>query len=306
MTAKSIGIIVNGATGGIATRQHLESSLIPVRDEGGFNVAGERVVPRLLLVGREEKRLAETAQRFGIDEWTTNLDDAMSNPNYSVFFDAAATGQRTRTLTRAIEAGKHIYSEKPVAPTVAEGLELLDLAKARGVKHGAVEDKLNLAGLRKLDYLVKQGFFGQILHFRLTFGWWVFVGDLVEGQRPSWNYKRTGGGGLILDMHPHWRYVIEGTLGRISRVVASAWTATPERIDESGTKYAVDVEDSTAVLVELENGIHGSIFGSWATRVRLDEPLSLHVDGTQGSAVASSLLHPALGANSRRCMVPEC
>jgi len=286
MTTKFIGIIVNGATGGIATRQHLESSLVAIRDEGRLNVAGEYVVPRLLLVGRNEERLAETARRFAVEEWTTSLDDALANPDYSIFFDAAATGQRKTTLTRAIEAGKHVYSEKPVAPTVAEGLELLELAKARGVKHGAVEDKLNLPGLRKLSYLLKQGFFGQILHFRLVFGWWVFAGDLVEGQRPSWNYKSSGGGGLILDMHPHWRYVIEGTLGRISRLVASAWTAIPERFDESGSKYAVDVEDSTSVQVELENGVHGSIFGSWATRVRLDEPLSIHVDGTHGSAVA--------------------
>jgi predicted dehydrogenase len=113
----------------------------------------------------------------------------------------------------------------------------------------------------------------------------VFDGSEQPCQRPSWNY-RAGGGGIILDMYPHWRYVIESIIGRIVAVASSAWTATPERIDERGQRYRVAVEDSAATLVEIEGGVFGSVGSSWATRVRRDDLLTLQVDGTKGSAVA--------------------
>jgi predicted dehydrogenase len=198
----------------------------------------------------------------------------------------AATHQRKQVLQRAIAAGKHIYAEKPVALTAADGRALLAAARARGIKHGAVEDKQYLPGLQKLATLARAGFFGRVVGFRLEFGWWVFDGIARPSQRPSWNYTRAGGGGLILDMYPHWRYVIEGILGRIRRVATMAATATPERADEAGARYAVDVEDQAATLVELASGAVGTIISSWATRVRRDDLMTLQVDGTDGSAVA--------------------
>jgi predicted dehydrogenase len=172
-----------------------------------------------------------------------------------------------------------------VAPTAAQGVALLEQAQRRGLKHGAVEDKVHLPGLQKLAALTASGALGRIVGFRLEFGWWVFDGSERPCQRPSWNY-RPGGGGLILDMYPHWRYIIETIVGRIARVASSAWIATPERIDEQGERYAVAVEDSAATLVELEGGAFGTILSSWATRVRRDDLLTLQVDGTKGSAVA--------------------
>ncbi|MGA7485560.1 MAG: Gfo/Idh/MocA family oxidoreductase, partial [Xanthobacteraceae bacterium] len=216
---------------------------------------------------------------------TTDLAAALADPDYAIFFDAAATQQRVAALERAIAAGKHVYCEKPVAPTAAQGLALLDAARDRGLSHGAVEDKIHLPGLQKLAALTGSGALGRIVGFRLEFGWWVFDGTDRPCQRPSWNY-RAGGGGLILDMYPHWRYVIETIVGRIARVASSEWIATPERIDERGARYRVAVEDSAATLVELENGAFGTILSSWATRVRRDDLLTLQVDGTEASAVA--------------------
>ncbi|MEK9902081.1 MAG: Gfo/Idh/MocA family oxidoreductase, partial [Rhodospirillaceae bacterium] len=128
---------------------------------------------------------------------TTDLDAALADPEFPVFFDAAATHLRLDTLNRAIDAGKHIYTEKPIAPSVAEGLDLMRRADEQGLRHGAVEDKLFLPGFRKLHHLVEQGFFGRIVGFRLEFGWWVFDGIEAESQRPSWNYTKAGGGGLL-------------------------------------------------------------------------------------------------------------
>ena len=285
MTQKTIGIILHGATGRIGSTQHLANALIPIRAEGGLAAGDDVIVPRVMLVGRDAAKLAALSEKHGC-AWTTDLDGALSDPAYEVLCDTAATHQREAVLMRAIAAGKHIYAEKPVARTVAGGLALLRAAEQRGVKHGAVEDKLQLPGFVKLGRLADQGFFGRITNFRLEFGWWVFDGADVPCQRPSWNYRKSGGGGLVLDMYPHWRYVVEGLLGPIRRVVSAGTTATPERIDEAGLRYAVDVEDYAATLVELESGAVGTILSSWATRVRRDDLLTLQIDGTKGSAVA--------------------
>src|SRR5262249_25906868 len=189
-------------------------------------------------------------------------------------------------LARAIAAGKHVYAEKPLATSVEQGAALRRAAEARRLCHGAVEDKVHLPGLHKLARLAADGFFGRIVQFRLWVGWWVFAGVEVPAQRPSWNYRRAAGGGLILDMYPHWRYIIEGIIGRIVRIVSAGWTATLERVDERGARYPVDVEDSCATLVELADGARGVILSSWATRVRRDDLLTLQVDGTDGSALA--------------------
>jgi len=285
MATQTIGIIVNGATGRIGSTQHLANALVPIMREGGLALGNDRLLPRLLLVGRDADRLAAVAQDHGLENWTTDLDSALSDSDCSIFFDAAATQQRLTVLEKALAAGKHIYSEKPVAPTAAQGLALLEKAQARGLKHGAVEDKVHLPGLQKLAALIRADALGRIVGFRLEFGWWVFDGSDRPAQRPSWNY-RAGGGGLILDMYPHWRYVIETIIGRIVRVASAEWIATPERIDEQGVRYPVAVEDSATTMVELEGGAFGTILSSWATRVRRDDLLTLQVDGTKGSAVA--------------------
>jgi predicted dehydrogenase len=285
MTTRTIGIIVNGATGRIASTQHLANALVPIINAGGLLLGDDRLLPRLLLVGRNADRLAGVARTHDIADFTTDLSAALASPAHGILFDAATTGQRVSTIERAIAAGKHIYSEKPLAGTSAQALSLLEKANARGLKHGAVEDKIYLPGMQKLAALTRSGTLGRIVGFRLEFGWWVFDGSERPAQRPSWNY-RSGGGGLILDMYPHWRYVIEIIIGRILRVSSATWTAIPERTDEAGQRYAVEVEDSAATLVEIEGGIFGSIVSSWATRVRRDDLFTLQIDGTAGLAVA--------------------
>jgi predicted dehydrogenase len=284
MTKQTIGIIVNGATGRIGSTQHLANALVPIVNEGGLRLGDDRLLPRLLLVGRDPDRVAAVARAHGLADWTTDLDLALSSPDHTIFFDAAATEQRISTLQKAIAAGKHVYSEKPLAASTASARGLLERARSHGLKHGIVEDKIHLPGIQKIAALTRGGSLGRIVGFRLEFGWWVFDGSERRCQRPSWNYRR--GGGLVLDMYPHWRYVIESIVGRIVRVASAQWTAVPERIDEGGKPYAVAVEDSAATLVAMEGGAFGTIQSSWATRVRRDDLLTLQVDGTAGSAIA--------------------
>lgn len=286
MATETLGIIIHGATSGIANRQHFPNALMPIIAAGGLKVGDRTILPKLLLVGRDETRLRETAERYGLADWTTDLDAALANKNYPLFFDAGVTGKRPSVLRKAIAAGKDVYTEKPVVTEVAEGRELKSLARAAGVKFGVVEDKLYMPGPTRLRLVKESGFLGRITGFKLDFGYWIFSHPDGPTQRPSWNYRKADGGSLVLDMYPHWRYVVEGVLGPIRRVVTAAWTAVPERLDEERKPYEVDTDDANATLVELESGISGTITSSWATRIRRDDIITFQVDGTGGSAVA--------------------
>jgi predicted dehydrogenase len=282
-----LGIIMNGVTGRMGTNQHLIRSICAIRREGGVAlVDGRRVMPDPILVGRDAPKLEALAKAHGVPRWTTDLTAALANKDDTVYFDSASTGLRPRLIQQAIAAGKHIYTEKPVAPTLAEALDLYRAAKAAGVKHGVVQDKLWLPGLLKLKLLVDSGFFGRILSVRGEFGYWVFEGDWQPAQRPSWNYRKEDDGGIIVDMLCHWRYVLDNLFGAVESVSCLGATHIPTRWDERGREYAATAEDAAYATFELAGGIVAQINSSWCTRVRRDDLVTFHVDGTLGSAVA--------------------
>jgi predicted dehydrogenase len=285
---RRVRIIVNGATGGLARHQHL-AALLALRAEGGLMLSGgDRLIPDLVLVGRNEDRLRTLAAEIAVDRWTTDLDTALADTANEIFFDAAATAGRFSAVRRAINSGKHIYCEKPVSGTLEEAMELVRSARDAGVKNGTVQDKLFLPGFRKLKMLREVGFFGRILEIRVEFGRWIFDGEHQRAQRPSWNYRKADGGGLILDMFPHWRYMIENFAGAITAVNCTCRTHVARRRDEGGRPYAVDVEDSAFAHLELEGGTVAAVNSSWCTRVRRDDVIVAQIDGTRGSAVATA------------------
>ncbi|HET8726505.1 MAG TPA: Gfo/Idh/MocA family oxidoreductase [Alphaproteobacteria bacterium] len=287
MGTRKIGMIMNGVTGRMGMNQHLIRSVLAIRNEGGVALEnGDRLVPDPILVGRNEDKIRRLAETHDVPRWTTDLDGALANPDDTIFFDAASTQLRAGLLKKAIAAGKHVYCEKPTAETLDEALDLARTAEAAGVKNGAVQDKLWLPGLRKLKRLIDGGFFGEILSVRIEFGYWVFEGDRVPAQRPSWNYRKEDGGGIILDMLPHWRYVIDNLFGQPKAMTCLGKTHIPRRWDEKGQPYAATADDAAYAIVELENGVVVQVNSSWTTRVRRDDLVTFHVDGTDGSAVA--------------------
>jgi len=287
MERRSIGIVLNGVTGRMGYRQHLVRSLLAIREQGGLALPdGTRIWPEPVLVGRNETKLREIAQRHGLSEWSTDLAAALARSDVDIYFDAQVTAQREKAIRAAIEAGKHIYTEKPLAEDTAAALDLARAAVAAGVKHGAVQDKLFLPGLRKLARLVDGGFFGRVLSVRGEFGYWVFEGDWQPAQRPSWNYRAADGGGIVVDMFPHWHYVLETLFGRVRAVTARVATHIPQRTDEQGVGYEATADDAAYAIFELDGGIIAQINSSWAVRVFRDELVEFQVDGTHGSAVA--------------------
>jgi predicted dehydrogenase len=285
MAAQKIGIVIEGATGRLGTTQHLRS-LMAIRSEGGLALDnGDRLVPEPRLLGRNPQKLAALAAAHGGLKWSTDRQASLADPDIAIYFDASATGGRKERAGAALDAGKHIYLEKPLAETLLEALALARRAHRAGLKNGVVQDKLFLPGLRKLQKLYDTDFFGRVLSVRLDFGWWVFDGELFPAQRPSWNYRKATGGGLVLDMFAHWRYIFDRLLGEIKAVSCRHMTALPERRDESGKGYKVDVEDTAFAIFELAGGVLAQVSSSWASRVKRDDLLQIQVDGTLGSAM---------------------
>ncbi len=283
-----IGVIMNGVTGRMGTNQHLLRSIVAIRDQGGVKIGdGESIVPDPILVGRNEKKLAALAARAGGVKYTTDLEGVLADPAYPIYFDAQLTQLRGPAVMKAIAASKHIYCEKPSGTTTQEAYALYEAAKKAGVKQGVVQDKLFLPGLVKLKNLIDSGFFGEILSVRGEFGYWVFTGhDAIPVQRPSWNYRKEDGGGIIVDMLCHWRYVLDNLFGEVKAVSCLGATHVKERIDESGKPYVCTADDSAYATFELNGGVIAQFNSSWTVRVRRDDLLTLQVDGTKGSAVA--------------------
>lgn len=287
MAERRLGVIMNGVTGRMGTNQHLIRSILAIRRQGGVALGnGDRVMPDPILVGRDAGKLERLAREHGLARWTTDLDKALADRKDELFFDAASTQLRAELIGRAIDAGKHVYCEKPVADNLHKAVAVAKKAKAAGIKHGVVQDKLFLPGLLKLKMLRDSGFFGRMLSVKLDFGYWVFEGDWQPSNRPSWNYRKADGGGLILDMMCHWRYVLDNLFGNVRSVSCIGTTFIPERWDEAGNKYKADADDACYATVEIEGGMLAHVSCSWATRVRRDDLLVLQVDGTLGSAVA--------------------
>jgi predicted dehydrogenase len=287
MTRKVISVALNGVTGRMGYRQHLVRSLLSIREQGGVRLSdGTTVWPEPILVGRNEERLRAIASRHGLARWTTSLDEVLADPSVEVYFDASVTSAREASLVKAIEAGKHVYTEKPVASSLDGALRLARAARAAGIVHGVVHDKLFLPGVIKLRRLVSGGFFGRVLSVRLEFGYWVFEGDGIPAQRPSWNYRAAGGGGIVLDMFPHWQYLLTDLFGPVTAVYARTATHVPRRWDESGVPYDATADDAAYAVLEFGSGALASVNSSWAVRVNRRELLELQVDGTEGSAVA--------------------
>lgn len=278
---------MNGVTGRMGTNQHLMRSIVEIMKQGGVSIApDETIMPDPILVGRNKAKLEKLSQLSGIKKYTTDLDEVLDDDAYSVYFDAQTTGRRADAVKKAAKAGKHIYCEKPVATDTKTALDLYAACEAAGVKHGVVQDKLWLPGLIKLQRLIQNNFFGEIISVRGEFGYWVFEGHTIPAQRPSWNYRKEDDGGIIVDMLCHWRYVLDNIFGKVKAVSCLGATHIKERVDESGQRYKCTADDSAYATFQLEKNIIAHFNSSWCVRVRRDDLLTLQVDGTKGSAVA--------------------
>ena len=289
METRTIGIVMNGVTGRMGTNQHLVRSILAIREQGGVRVGDDlAILPDPILTGRNENKLRALADTYGVARYSTDVQGAIDDPQNVIFFDASSTLHRARFVEMAVQAKKAIYCEKPTATTTEEALRLARLCEDAGLKNGVVQDKLWLPGFRKLKKLMDLGFFGRILSVKGDFGYWVFEGTAEDAppQRPSWNYRKEDGGGMMVDMLCHYRYVIDNLFGPCKAISCVGATCVPERVDERGERYKATADDLAYATVELADGTLVQINSSWCTRVRRDDLFVVQVDGEKGSAIA--------------------
>jgi predicted dehydrogenase len=287
MKEHRVGIIMNGVTGRMGTNQHLVRSILAIRNQGGIQInPKEVIIPDPILLGRNEAKLEKLAGEHGLSRYSTDLDACLSDPDFSVYFDAQRTDLRVPAVLKAIAAGKAVYCEKPPATNLEDAVKLVKAAQDAGVKNGIVQDKLWLPGFQKLRLLLDSGFFGKLVAVRGEFGYWVFDGKHETCQRPSWNYRKEDGGGIIMDMFCHWSYVVENLFSRVSSVSCMGATHIEERVDEEGKPYPCTAEDAAYATFLCDSGLICRFNSSWVVRVRRDDLLTIQVDGTGGSAVA--------------------
>ncbi len=287
METRRIGIFLNGVTGRMGSNQHLERSIMSIRKHGGVKIGhGAVIMPEPILVGRNADKLKQLSERHESIPYSTDLDSLLGDAKYPVYFDAQTTQMRFESVSKALAAGKHVYCEKPVAESSEQAMELVRKAERAGVRNCAVQDKLWLPGIRKLRHLIDTGFFGRIQSVRGEFGYWVFTGEDQPAQRPSWNYRREDGGGIIIDMLCHWRYLVDNLFGNVTSVSCLGATHIDFRVDEAGQRYKCTADDSAYATMVTDHEIVCHFNSSWCVRVRRDDLLTLQVDGTDGSAVA--------------------
>jgi predicted dehydrogenase len=286
MTVKRVGIIMNGVTGRMGRNQHLARSIAAIRADGGVEADGVVIWPDPILLGRDLDKLRRLGEAHGIERFSTDLNGCLANQDDQVYFDAQITSRREEAITAAIDAGKAVYCEKPVSTTSLGGVEIARLAEKAGVRNGAVQDKLFLPGILKLAQVLASGQLGRLLSVRLEFGYWVFEDEVGVGQRPSWNYRADKGGGIVLDMFCHFRYLLDHLFGGVRSVLCTARTEVPRRVDERDKAYKVTAEDSAYALVELAGGAIAQVSASWCVRPFRHDLLVIHVNGSSGSASA--------------------
>lgn len=274
-------IAVAGVTGRMGSARHLRGALVPLATDGLQSSTGAGPVDvRLVLVGRDAGTLERLAATCGA-AWSTDLAAVLADPSVDVYFDARRPDVRPAAVRTALEAGKHVYVEKPLALAAAEAEALADLARSRGLRTGIVHDKLFTPGFVALRRLLDDGALGPIVDLRAAFGYWVHDGTDHPAQRPSWNFRRDAGGSLVPDLFTHWSYLLE-LVGRPAAVAALTATHVAERLDEHGDRYPVTVEDVAHVLVRLDTGATGTVSSSWVERPFT--PFTLVVHGRRATA----------------------
>ena len=235
------------------------------------------VIPALY--GRNASRVAELAARYGVERTSTTLEELIDAPDVSVVDNCLSNHLHFGPLMRAIEARKHVFSEKPLTIEIAEAVQLLAAARAAGVQHGVIQNMRFNTGPRRAA-LIEDGLVGRVFSTNVLFGYMV---PRTVLNRPTWFYKKDeAGGGIVEDMMAHFFDLLRTLVGPIEAVYGVPGTAWQERREPDGTPFKVDVEDLASVSIRFENGAVGNCFATWVRRKHEEVP-TFQIDGEDGS-----------------------
>jgi predicted dehydrogenase len=276
MGTDALGVAVLGP--GRLGETHL-AALARLRDRG-LIVDGRQVAIVPALYGRNADRVREVAERYGVQRTSTELHELIDAPDVSVVDNCLSNHLHFEPLMRAINSGKHVFSEKPLTIELGEAVQLLEAARAAGVQHGVIQNMRFNPGPRRAGGLIEQGLVGRVFSANVLFGYMV---PRTVLNRPTWFYKKVeSGGGIVEDMMAHFFDLLRTLIGPIEAVYAVAGTAWQERCEPDGTPFSVDVEDLASVSIRFANGAVGNCFASWVRRKHEEVP-TFQIDGEDGS-----------------------
>lgn len=285
---KRIGVIMHGITGRMGYNQHLVRSVLAIRDQGGVVLkSGEKVMLDPILVGRNGAKIEEIAKKHNVARWTTDIDAALANPDDTLFFDSRHDADAWQPARKSHQGGQERLLRKADFRQRGRGAGNCQTGRKRRRSNTAwCRTSCSCPAFASWRCCVTAAFSARSSRCAASsaIGFSKAIGSRL--QRPSWNYRLKDGGGIILDMLCHWRYVLDNLFGPVKSVSCLGATHIPERFDEQGHAYAADADDAAYATFELEGGAIAHINSSWAVRVRRDDLVTFQVDGTHGSAVA--------------------
>jgi predicted dehydrogenase len=259
------------------------AALAHLRD-AGLRADGRTVGVEPLLYGRDPEKVRALAEQHGVLRTSATLEELIDAPDVDIVDNCLVNSLHYGPLMRAIERGKHVFSEKPLTVELAEAERLLAAARAAAVHHGVVQNMRFNPGPRKAKELVEQGVVGRVFSAHVLFGYMV---PRTVVNRPSWFYKKqVAGGGIVEDIMAHFFDLLRHLIGPIESVYAATAIAWDERRDPDGTPFRVEVEDIASVTIKFGNGAIGNCFASWVRRKHEEVP-EFQVDGEEASLLFS-------------------
>jgi predicted dehydrogenase len=224
-------------------------------------------------------RAKTQADSYGVPAAGT-LAQALEYPGVDLVVNLTIPAAHAEVATAALQAGKHVWNEKPLAHDVPSGRALVALAGRLGLRLGCAPDTVLGAGLQSARRLIGAGTIGTPLSALI-----LMQGAGPESWHPSPEFLFAAGAGPLFDMGPYYLSTLAVLFGPASQVAAVSRQARPARVigsgPRAGTEFGVQVHTHVAALAEYEAGQVASMMFSW------DSPLSRHgffeITGTEAT-----------------------
>ena len=208
------------------------------------------------------EKAERAAAKYGIARIYKDMYELFGDPEVDIVLNITRPDEHYEVSKAALLAGKHVYSEKPLASTLEKGAELVALAKEKGLYLGGAPDTFLGAAVQTAREMIDSGAIGQIVS---AAGYMKCRGHETWHPDPEFYYKR--GGGPMLDMGPYYVTAMVNLFGSVNWVTSMSRTTYPERMITSEPKYGqiikVDVPTHVSGIMEFENGAIGTLTTSF-------------------------------------------
>ena len=220
-----------------------------------------------VVYSRTEAHAKQFAKDWHIPKWTTNLKEAIEDPETTTVIIGLPNNMHEEAAILAAEAGKAVLCTKPLARNAAEAKRILDAVEKAGVFHGYLEDLVYTPKTLKALNSVRNGALGKVL--------WARSREAHPGPHSDWFWdKEISGGGAIIDMGCHCVEIARNFIGKdIKPVEVMCWADTQV--------HPIEAEDSAVGLVRYANGAVGQFESAWTFRGGMD--LRDEISGTEGT-----------------------